>query len=709
MKSMKFLVTLVALLSISTSALSQAETRNYAKEAEQLWQAGAYSEAADAYKKASEKVDPKNDKARLKKAYFAYMSATCYKLLHDFAAAEQQYEKAILLKYYEVEPKTYFFLAEMEMAQCKHDEAKENYQKYDKLAPGDPITKVRIESCEKYKETVEKKPTKHLMSNVVKLNTPEFDYAQVIGPRGTEMYFSSSRPGSTGELVDPITGQNYMDIWVTTIDKKNNWGQPQPLPAPVNTNDNEGTVCFDSRGKMMYFTRCPSQEKMRLGCDIYMVEKKGDGWEQPVLLKLKDHDSTHVGHPCISADGKSLIFASNMAGGYGGLDLWITTYDKRSESWSLPVNLGPSVNTPGNDCFPTWGPNNELFYASDGMVGLGGLDIYKATRVGEENKWEKPTNLGYPMNSCRDDYHIIYTESGKVERGFISSSRNGSKGENSQDIWDFYLPPVLVDVDIIVSDQEEGTPIVGAKVIIVGSDGSNYVMNTDANGRISLNEKSPGVRYVEPGTTWTIEVEGVLKQYLGTSDAFSTVGIEKNTRIVRDLKVLGIKKPIRLPEVRYDLGKADLQVNDSVNSKDSLNYLYDLMVEHPNLIVELGSHTDSRGSDAANLKLSQARAQSCINYLVMERGLPAERFVPKGYGETVPFTLTEVKAPGDTTRTVLTEAVINKYKTTNPAMFEKLHQYNRRTECKILSFDYVPKPGEGVKPENGTGTGTGGN
>ena len=163
---------------------------------------------------------------------------------------------------------------------------------------------------------------------------------------------------------------------------------------------------------------------MRLGCDIFMVEKKGDGWEQPVLLKLKDHDSTHVGHPCISADGKSLIFASNMAGGYGGLDLWITTYDKRSESWSLPVNLGPSVNTPGNDCFPTWGPNNELFYASDGMVGLGGLDIYKATRVGEENKWEKPTNLGYPMNSCRDDYHIIYTESGKVERGFISSSRN---------------------------------------------------------------------------------------------------------------------------------------------------------------------------------------------------------------------------------------------------------------------------------------------
>lgn len=704
MKSIKFLVTLVALLSLSTAALSQAETRNYAKEAEQLWQAGAYAEAADAYKKASEKVDPKNDKARMKKAYFAYMSATCYKLLHDFAAAEQQYEKAILLKYYEVEPKVYFYLAEMEMAQCKHDEAKENYQKYDKLAPGDPITKVRIESCEKYKETTEKSATKHQMSNVTKLNTAEFDYAPVIGPRGTEMYFSSSRAGSSGEMIDPITGQNYMDIWVTPIDKKSNWGQPQPLPAPVNTTDNEGTACFDSRGKMMYFTRCPSAEKMRLGCDIYMVEKKGDSWDEPVLIKLKDHDSTHVGHPCITADGKSLIFASNMAGGYGGLDLWITTYDKRSESWSLPVNLGPEVNTPGNDCFPTWGPNGELFYASDGMVGLGGLDIYKAARVGEENKWENPTNLGYPMNSCRDDYHIIYTESGKIERGFISSNRNGSKGENSQDIWDFYLPPILVDLDIIVSDQETGEPIIGAKVTVIGSDGSNYVMTTDANGRISMSVKTDGTRYVEPGATWTIEVEGVLKQYLGTKDAFTTVGVETNTRIIRDLKVLGIKKPIRLPEVRYDLGSAELQVNDSVNSKDSLNYLYNLMVEYPNIIVELGSHTDSRGNDKANQDLSQRRAQSCINYLVNERGLPAERFVPKGYGETTPFTLVEVKAPGDTTRTLLTEKYINTFKTNKP-MFEKLHQYNRRTECKILSFDYVPKPGEGVKPEDGTGTG----
>lgn len=694
MKLLKLFVATVALVGMTNMVQAQGgpATRNYAKEADELWKAGAYSEAAEAFKKASEKVNPKNQKARLRKAYFAYMSATCYKLLHQFPAAEQQYEKAVLLKYQETEPKTYFFLAEMEMAQCKHDEAKENYQKYDKLNPGDAITKVRIESCEKYKEnTSPESMTKHKVTNVTKLNTDGFDYATVMGPRGKEMYFSSSRAGSTGEVTDPITGQNFMDIWVSKIDRNENWGQPQPIDAAINTNQSEGTMCFDGRGKAMWFTRCPVEDKMNIGCEIYMIEKKGKGWGEAKKLELKDHDTTHVGHPAISPDGKTLIFASNMAGGYGGVDLWMSTYDKRNDEWSLPVNLGEGINTPGNDVFPTWGPNNELFYASNGLVGLGGLDIYKAERVGEEMKWENPTNLGYPMNSCRDDYHIIYTETGKIERGYISSNRNGSKGDHSQDIWDFYLPPILVDVDILVTDVETGEAIPNAKVVIVGSNGENYVMNTDASGRITMTEKPDGSRYVEPGGTWTIEVEGKEKAYFSASDKFSVADVENNTRIIRELKVLPIHDVIRLPEVRYDLGKASLQVNDSVNSKDSLNYLYDLMTANPTIIVQLMAHTDSRGSNAANLTLSQRRADSCVAYLVNEKGLDAARLVPKGYGETVPNTIYEIGETGDTTATItLTEAYINKFKSDKPK-FEGLHQKNRRTEGKILSYDYVPK------------------
>lgn len=707
MKSTQFklLVAIVALLSFNAVNAQGPGTRNYAREADEKWRQGAYLEAAEAFKKASEKVDPRNDKARHKKAYFAYMSGTCYRLLHHFAAAEQQYEKAILLRYQEDEPMVYFYLAEMEMAQCKHDEAKENYQKYDKLNPGDAITKVRIESCEKYNETVDKNKTKHQMTNVTKLNTEAYDYCPVMGPKGKEMYFSSSRTGSMGEETDPITGESYMDLWVTTIDKNDNWGQPEPLPMPINSGQSEGTMCFDARGKTMLFTRCPVQEKMNIGCEIYLTEKKGKKWEEPVLVKIKDHDTTHVGHPCLTPDGQTMIFASNMAGGYGGLDLWITTYDKRNEEWSLPVNLGADINTAGNDCFPTMGEDSILYYASDGMVGLGGLDIYRAAKVGGKMEWKNPTNLGYPMNSCRDDYHIIYTEKGKQERGYISSNRNGSKGDHSQDIWDFYLPPILVDVDIMVTNVENGDPIPDAKVMVVGSDGSSYELRTDASGRIHLGEKAPGTgeRYVEPGYTWTVEVEGMPKQYFSAKDNFTTVGVEKNKRIIRELRVMPIKEVIRLPEVRYDFGKASLQVNDSVNSKDSLNFLYNLMMENPTIVVQLMAHTDSRGSNPANLKLSQDRADSCVAYLVNEKGLPRERLIPRGYGEETPTTIYEINEAGDTTAShVLSDSYINQFKRSDPAKFEHLHQLNRRTEGKIISYDYVPKEGDGTpEPENG--------
>lgn len=708
MKSLKSVILLIGLITWGGTGMAQVEeplTRSYSGEAIVLWKSGAYAEAAEAFKLAAEKISPKNDKARQKKAYFTYMAGLCYELLRDYPSAEQQFEKAILLRYQEWEPGVYMKLAESEMAQCKHAEAKENFQKYLKLDPSSQIAKTRIASCDFFAENTAN-PTKHLVTNVSKLNTNSYDYATVMDSRGKEMYFTSSRSGSTGEIGDPITGENYMDLWVSKIDRNGNWGQPTPMAAPINSSQNEGTMCFDERGKTMWFTRCPSDPDMQLGCDIFMAVQKGDSWAEPKRLVLKDHDSTNVGHPCASPDGKTLIFASNMAGGFGGVDLWMTTYDKRSDSWSLPVNLGAGINTAQNDMFPTWGPNNELYYASNGLVGMGGLDIFVAKQVGEEMKWENPTNLGSPMNSCRDDYHIIFTESGKVERGYISSNRNGSKGEHSQDIWDFYLPPILIDVLIMVSDQEEGFPIEGAKVKLIGSGGSSYDLVTDASGQINLGEKPDLMRYVEPGETWTLEVEGVEKLYIGSKDNFTTMGIETNTRIIRDLKVLNIKKPLRLPEVRYPLGSAELlvdttneDVSQRINSKDSLNYLYNLLTENPNLIVELISHTDCRGSDAANKTLSQRRAESCVNYLVNEKGINPARLIPRGLGESTPATYKEITPAGDTTEIVLGCDMITKLQKTDKAKFEFYHQINRRTECVILSFDFVPP----TEPESGIG------
>jgi peptidoglycan-associated lipoprotein len=705
---MKLLGKLFLVLTVLISSYTYSQTKNYAKEAENLWASGMYEEAADAYKKASEKMSVKNVKAKDKKASYAYLSAECYRLIHKFPQAEEQYEKSILLGYQEKEPIVHFHLAEMQMAQGNHKKAEGNYKKYNELNPVDPLTEVRIQSCKDYSE-FKKNKTRHEMTQMTKLNTTEFDYAAKVNARGTEMYFTSSRSAATGEEKDAITGQDFTDIFVTTIDRKGNFGEPVPLPESINTIDNEGAACFDGRGKTMWFTRCSNEEKMNLGCDIYMVTVKNNKYGEPVKLNLKDHDSTHVGHPAASSDGKTLVFASNMTGGEGGVDLWMVTYNKRDDSWSLPVNLGPDVNTPGNEVFPTFAEDGSLYYSSNGLVGAGGLDIFKATKLGEENKWNNPTNMGAPLNTYADDYHLIFTQNDdQGQRGYLSSNRAGSKGPRqnpSQDIWSFYLPPVLVDLMITVLDQETGDPLPDMEVKIVGSDGVNYVLKTDTDGQLNLSEKEDLSRYINVGHDFTVEVTDIPGIWLGNKDNFSTKDISVSRRIIREITVMNVEKPIRLPEVQYPLGSAELLVDSTknINSKDSLNFLYDIMIEHPNLVIKLLAHTDSRGSAAANQKLSQERAESCVRYLVDEKGIPENRFVPKGAGENIPTTIKEIDPEtGEITVIKLTEKYINSFKSKDKDKFEMLHQKNRRTEGEIIGTEYIPTiTPESEVPEGG--------
>jgi peptidoglycan-associated lipoprotein len=693
MKLIKKILLILTIL-VSTSAFSQL-TRNYGKEADVLWESGKYVEAADAYKKASDKMPVKTEKSRITKAGYAYRSAECYKLIHDFPNAEEQYEKSILLKQQEVEPKVYYYLAEMQMSQGEHKKAEGNYKKYKELNSGDPLTDVRIQSCKEFKH-LQKDKTRHELNQLTKLNSTAFDFGAVMNSRGTAMYFTSSRSASTGSELENVVGGDFTDIFVSEIDRKGNFGEPTLLSDKVNTIDNEGSLCFDGRGKTMFFTRCRREEKKNLGCDIYMVEVKSKKFGDPVKLEIKDHDSTHVGHPAASDDGKTLIFASNMAGGEGGVDLWMTTYDKKADSWSLPTNLGPEINTAGNDMFPIWAKDGSLYYSTDGLVGAGGLDVFVATQVGTENKWEKPTNMGAPLNTYADDYNLIFTQKDvEGQKGYLSSNRAGSKGSRtnpSQDIWSFYLPPVLVNLYITIVDQETREGLPDMEVRVVGSDGSNYSLMTDMDGQLSMTELEDKTRMIKPGHTFTIEVPGQDKVYLGGKDNFTTVGVETQSNIVREIGLLNIEKPIRLPEVRYPLGKATLLVDSTFNSKDSLNFLYEVMIDNPNIVVKLLSHTDARGSNSANLALSKRRAQSCVDYLVNEKGLPADRFVPTGAGETSPTSINDIDPiSGDTTVIVLTEKYINQFKKTDKARFDMLHQKNRRTEGEIISTDYVAK------------------
>lgn len=695
------------LLCIATVGMSQSK---YVTKANQAYRSQNYGEAAEKCALAYTKLNRKNKK---KKGDMAFKTAECYRLTERYKDANEWYDRTILLDYYETDPIVYLYNAEMLRQMGEFEKAIENYDKYLALVPSDTRAQIGLQSCKDYKNYIVDK-TKHIIENQSAINGKEFDMAPMIGSRkGDKMYFSSSRDGSTGKDIDPRTGEGYMDIWVTDIDKKGNWTEPYLAPGDeINSIDNEGTVCFDQRYKKMFFTRCPNMKKQNLGCDIWVADAKGKKeWGDPVKITgLKTNDSISVGHPC-TMDGTYLIFASDRPGGFGGRDLWSTTYDKKADTWSVPVNLGPEINTSGDELFPTFAMNGDLFYASNGLPGMGGLDIYRAARVGEENKWENPKNVGAPINSENNDYALIEVDNknGKMQKGYFTSERKTSTGqEYSPDIYSYELPPNVFDLKVVVSEVEDrNIKIEDVRVVVTASDGNKWEGYTDENGAVFWDKKPTGDRYINEDVDYQINIskEGYHEDTKGSS--ISTVGLAYSQKFVVDMQLLP-KKPIRLPEVRYPLNQWTLLVDSTINSPDSLLFVYNLLEEHPGLVLELSSHTDSRGSNKMNQKLSENRAKACYKYLVEEKGVDPRRIVPVGKGENEPRTVWKrgdqylVVQPKDmegVEEVKLTEAYINKFKRSNRKLFEELHQYNRRTEGAVITLDFDPETAPEADPK----------
>lgn len=680
----------------------------YILKAETAYASQNYSEAAEKCSAAYAKLGRKNKR---KKGDFAFMTAESYRLTERYREANEWYDRTILLDYQDVVPEVFLYNGDMLRMMGEFEKAKENYQKFLSLVPEDQRAISGIQSCEMQKEFVIEK-TKHVIENQSAINVKQFDMAPMIGDRkGAQIYYSSSREGSTGGAKDPRTGEAYMDLWVSELDKKGNWTSPHLVDGEnINTEDNEGTVCFDSRYKQMFFTRCPNVKKQNLGCDIWVSDAKGKSWGDPVLIKgLKSHDSVSVGHPC-TMDGKFLIFASDMPGGFGGRDLYYTTYDRKSDTWSVPVNMGPGINTKGDELFPTFGLNGDLFYASNGLTGMGGLDIFRATKVGEENKWENPKNLGAPINSIYNDYALVEVseKNGKMQKGYFTSERKTSAGvEYGPDIYSYELPPNIFDLKVIVSEVENrNIKIPDVKVVVTSSTGDNWEGYTDVSGAVFWDKKPTGDRYINEDASYTIKIskEGYHEDSKGSS--ISTIGLGYDQNFIVDMALLP-KKPIRLPEVRYPLNKWDLLVDSTINSPDSLEFVYNLLNDQPGLVLELSSHTDSRGSNVANQKLSENRAKACYKYLVEQRGVDPRRIVPVGKGENEPrvvykrgddYLASKPLSMEGVEEVQLTEAYINQFKK-DKKKFEMLHQLNRRTEGKVITLDFDPNTAPPADPK----------
>lgn len=702
----------LSLVLVSLSWLSFAQNK-YVIEAESYFASGKYCEGAEKCSLAYTKLTRKGNQAKKLKADMAFKTGECYRFTDRFREANEWYDRAILLDYQEVIPEIHYYNGEMLRMMGAFDKAQKSYEEYKKLVPGDSRADVGIQSCKNSKNFVANK-TRHMVVNQSAINKPEYDMSPMFADRKeTKLYFASSRAGSTGTSTDPISCENFMDIWVSELDKKGNWGEPKLIDASglINTEAHEGSVAFDGRGKVMFFTRCPNMKKENLGCEIWTSTAKGkDEWNAPEKMNLKSNDSISIGHPCASDDGKFLIFASDMPGGFGGRDLWYTTFDKKT-GWAAPKNMGPEVNTAGNELFPTFGKDGSLFFSSDGMPGLGGLDMYKAEKVGEEMKWENAKNLGYPINSENNDYGLYeLTE----RKGYFTSERKDPNGKFNADIYMYELPPNIFDLKVIVSELgDKSNKIADTKVVVKGSDNSTWEGYTNKQGSVYWDKKPDASRYINENTSYTISIskEGYHEDKRGSQ--FTTNGLNYDQNFIIDMALLP-KKPIRLPEVRYPLNEWTLLVDSTINSPDSLLFVFNLLQEYPGMVLELSSHTDSRGKTEANQKLSENRAKACYKYLVEQKGVDPRRIIPVGKGENEPRSIYRkgdefvVSIPRDMSgnqlegysEVKLTEQLINTYKTSNKVLFELLHQYNRRTEGRVINMDFDPETAPAANPAN---------
>lgn len=648
---------LVTVLSMSANA-----QKNYKLEADVAFSGSKYYKAIEMYKKAYTKETKKEVKAQI-----LFQIGECYNGKNDGKQAAVWYNKAIKALY--EDPIAIFHVAEIYRAEGKYEEAMTEYKKYKAANPSDKRADIGIKSCELAKEWKDN-PTRTVVNPMPLLNSEDYDFSPVFADKkNTELYFTSTRQGSAGSEVSDVTGMNFSDIYTTKRDKKGKWSEPTVLNETVNSPASEGASCLNKRRNMIFFTRCGVEEKGVMGCSIMWAKKAGQKWGEPEAIPIAA-DTFTVGHPAISADDNTLVFASDMPGGQGGKDLWYVTYNKKAKTWSEPTNLGSEINTPGDEMFPFIRDNGELYFSSNGREGMGGLDIFSAASAGV-NQWSGVENAKAPLNSSAHDFGIAF-EPGQ-ERGFFTTSREGGKG--GDDIWEFYLPPKLFTLLVKVKDKVTDELLVNAKIKLVGTDGSSVEGITNENGEY-LFEINGTERYIKEETSYSLVVS--KQKYLNAKGKETTVGLTESRNFVHEYVLQPVENTvIKLPLIEYAYNSHLLRPN----SKDSLNYLYNILMENPQITIQLRSHTDFRGSAGYNQKLSQRRAQSCVDYLVKEKGIAADRITAKGMGEKEPIK----GADG----TVLSEAYIKKLKSKEEV--EAAHQRNRRTDFKVLRTDYVPK------------------
>ncbi len=666
------ILTLCAALSLLTGCGSVERTLKRGDAALAL---GEYAEAAAQYRKAYTRTPAKERKQR---GAIAYKMAEAYRRYGNIARAAAGYRNAERYNYKDT--LTLYRLANALRQQADYKGAERALNEYLDSVPGDSTALLALKAT-RGAAAIKQRGSAYTVKIASLFNGSRSDYSPAyMGVEAQQLYFSTTRSQATGNDISAITAMKNGDIFFSKKDEKGKWKPVEKAEGDLNTADDEGACSFTQDGKTMYLTVCRTDPQYPRMAEIWKSERTDAKWGKPEQVKITADTLSSYAHPAPSPDGQWLYFVSDMPGGYGGLDLWRARISGKHGIGAVE-NLGPSVNTAANECFPAFRPDGELYFSSDGRAdGMGGLDLYRATEDTVAKKWAV-THLPAPMNSNGDDFGITFE--GLHNRGFFSSTRT-TGGRGWDKIFEFSYPEVLQTVKGWVYEQD-GYELPEAQVYMVGSDGTNEKVSVLSDGSFEKPLKA-GVSYLFLAT---------CRGYMNVRNELRADTAEVEKQHVLQFPLPSISIPVLVRNVFYEFDKATL----TDNSCEALDRLVRMLKENPNVTIELAAHCDYRGSAEYNLRLSQRRAESVVRYLT-EHGIEADRLTPKGYGKESPKVvnkrLTETYPflhEGDT----LTTDYIFKL---NAEQQEVCNSLNRRTEFRVLRTTYglFDKDGN-IRPE----------
>ena len=653
---------IIASVAISSLLLTGCGADQALKKAEKFYAIGEYYDAAAQYRKAYS-ATPSKEKE--KRGQLSAKMAECYRRINNTNKAITAYKNVI--RYKQADSLTHLRLAQQLMKTGNYKEAGKQFQTAIDSLPNEEIMWLAKSGLEAAKMAPEwkKEGSKYTVKRIDLFNSRRDDYSPALtGEESNQLFFTSTRNQAQGDEYSGITGSKPADIFWAQKDEKGKWGKPQTIDSELNSDFDEGACCFSPDGKTMYLTQCKTDPQYPRYATIAVSSRSDAAWSKPKELNISKDTLSSFAHPAVSPDGEWLYFVSDMPGGLGGMDIWRCQLLSGSETGGVE-NLGAPINTAGDEMFPTFRPNGDLYFSSDGHPGLGGLDIFiaKPKTVG----WtvEHP---GFPLNSQGDDFGMTFE--GLLNQGYFSSSRGDNRGLDH--IYSFFNPEIVQTVKGWVYEQD-GYELTDAQVYMVGNDGTNLKLSVRGDGSFTQ-EIKPGVDYVLLGT---------CKGYLNHQEQLRVEPVMESEEYVLQFPLANIAAPVLIENIFYDFDKATLRPE----SATALDELVKLLNENPNVTIELSAHTDYKGSDQYNERLSQRRAESVVNYLI-EHGIAADRLTPKGYGEGKPKTIKRKVAEryaflkaGD----VLTEDFIAKLPEEQQ---EQCNQLNRRTEFTVLRTTY---------------------